>query len=88
MKPFEDTESLITMRDWLRFAVSRFNEAQLFLGHGSNDAFDEAAYLILHTLHLPLDRLEAFLDASLTPGESEQLQAMIEHRVREHPPAS
>ena len=71
MKHFDDTESLITVRDWLRFAVSRFNEARLFFGHGSDNAFDEAAYLILHTLHLPLDRLEPFLDASLTHGESE-----------------
>jgi ribosomal protein L3 glutamine methyltransferase len=88
MKHFEDTESLITVRDWLRFAVSRFNEAQLFFGHGSDNAFDEAAYLILHTLHLPLDRLEPFLDASLTHGESEQVQAVIERRVRERLPAA
>ena len=66
MIDFEDTESLITLRDWLRFAVSRFNESKLFFGHGSDNAFDEAAYLILHTLHLPLDRLDPFLDASLT----------------------
>ena len=88
MKHFEDTESLITVRDWLRFAVSRFNEAGLFFGHGSDNAFDEAAYLILHTLHLPLDRLEPFLDASLTHGESEEVQAAIERRVRERIPAA
>jgi ribosomal protein L3 glutamine methyltransferase len=88
MKHFEDTESLITVRDWLRFAVSRFNEAKLFFGHGSDNAFDEAAYLILHTLHLPLDRLDPFLDASLTHGESEQVQAVIERRVRERLPAA
>ena len=88
MKHFEDTESLITVRDWLRFAVSRFNEAKLFFGHGSDNAFDEAAYLILHTLHLPLDRLEPFLDASLTHGESEQVQAVIERRVRDRLPAA
>jgi ribosomal protein L3 glutamine methyltransferase len=88
MKHFEDTDSLITVRDWLRFAVSRFNEAQLFFGHGSDNAFDEAAYLTLHTLHLPLDRLDPFLDASLTHGESEQVQAVIERRVRERLPAA
>jgi ribosomal protein L3 glutamine methyltransferase len=88
MKHFDDTESLITVRDWLRFAVSRFNEARLFFGHGSDNAFDEAAYLILHTLHLPLDRLEPFLDASLTHGESEQVQAVIERRVRDRLPAA
>jgi len=88
MKHFDDTESLITVRDWLRFAVSRFNEAKLFFGHGSDNAFDEAAYLILHTLHLPLDRLEPFLDASLTHGESEEVQAVIERRVRDRLPAA
>ena len=88
MNHFDDTESLITVRDWLRFAVSRFNEAKLFFGHGSDNAFDEAAYLILHTLHLPLDRLDPFLDASLTHGESEQIQAVIERRVRERIPAA
>jgi len=88
MKHFDDTESLITVRDWLRFAVSRFNEAKLFFGHGSDNAFDEAAYLILHTLHLPLDRLEPFFDASLTHGESEEVQAVIERRVRERIPAA
>jgi len=88
MHHFDDTESLITVRDWLRFAVSRFNEAQLSFGHGSDNAFDEAAYLILHTLHLPLDRLDPFLDASLTHGESEEVQAIIERRVNERLPAA
>jgi ribosomal protein L3 glutamine methyltransferase len=68
--------------------VSRFNEAKLFFGHGSDNAFDEAAYLILHTLHLPLDRLEPFLDASLTHGESEEVQAVIERRVKDRIPAA
>lgn len=85
---FKDTESLITVRDWLRFAVSRFNEAGLFFGHGSDNAFDEAAYLILHTLHLPLDRLEPFLDASLTHIEAAQVQTVVERRVKERVPAA
>ena len=88
MKRFDDTDSLITVRDWLRFAVSRFNEAKLFFGHGSDNAFDEAAYLILHTLHLPLDRLEPFLDASLVPGESEEVLDIIERRVKQRVPAA
>lgn len=86
--PFKDTESLITVRDWLRFAVSRFNEAGLFFGHGSDNAFDEAAYLILHTLHLPLDRLEPFLDASLTHIEAAQVQTILSRRVKERIPAA
>ena len=49
---------LFTVRDYIRYAVSRFNAAGLFFGHGSDNAWDEAVYLTLHTLNLPLDRLE------------------------------
>lgn len=80
--------SLVTIRDLLRFAVSRFNESRLFFGHGSASAYDEAAYLILHTLHLPLDRLEPFLDARLTAPELEQVLGVIERRVAERIPAA
>jgi ribosomal protein L3 glutamine methyltransferase len=78
---------LVTLRDWLRFAVSRFNEAGLFFGHGTGNAYDEAAYLILHTLHLPLDRLDPFLDARLLPEEVERLATILDRRIRERVPA-
>ena len=79
---------LHTLRDLLRFAVSRFSEADLFFGHGSASAYDEAAYLILHTLHLPPDRLEPFLDARLTASELGQVLAIIERRAIEKIPAA
>lgn len=79
---------LLTVRDYLRFAVSRFNQAKLFFGHGSSDAYDEAAYLILHTLHLPLDRLEPFLDARLTDGERTEVLGIIRQRVEKRIPAA
>ena len=78
---------LVTVRDWLRFAVSRFNEAGLFFGHGSQDAYDEAAYLILHCLHLPLDRLDPFLDARLLPDERSRLADLLARRIDERVPA-
>lgn len=81
-------QELSTLRDLLRFAVSRFNEAELFFGHGSDNAWDEAAYLLLHTLHLPLDRLEPFLDARLTAGERDTALRVIERRVVERLPAA
>jgi ribosomal protein L3 glutamine methyltransferase len=84
----EARTQLQTIRDLLRFAVSRFNEAGLFFGHGSASAYDEAAYLILHTLHLPLDRLEPFLDARLTTTELEQVLGVIERRATEKIPAA
>ena len=79
---------LNTVRDYLRFAVSRFNHAKLFFGHGSNDAYDEAAYLILHTLHLPLDNLEPFLDAHLTDSERAEVLNIIQRRVEQRIPAA
>jgi ribosomal protein L3 glutamine methyltransferase len=84
----EATSSLHTLRDWLRFAISAFNEAGLSFGHGSARPYDEAAYLILHTLHLPLDTLEPFLDAQLTPGERNALRTVFEQRVQKRVPAA
>jgi len=80
--------NLETVRDWLRFSVSRFNQAKLFFGHGSENAYDEAAYLILHTLHLPIDRLEPFLDARLTDSERSEVLNIIQRRVEQRVPAA
>lgn len=82
------TKELRSVRDYLRFSVSRFNQAELFFGHGSSDAYDEAAYLILHTLHLPLDRLEPFLDARLTELECNEVLHIIQRRVEQRVPAA
>lgn len=79
---FEQAQSsLHTVRDFLRFAISRFNQAQLSFGHGSDNAHDEAAYLILHTLNLPLDTLNPYLDAKLLDDEKEILLDKIYARV-------
>lgn len=85
---FNDANELHTLRDWLRFTVSAFNEAQLSFGHGSGNAYDEAVYLILHTLHLPLDTLEPFLDARLTPHERNALLTLLNQRVETRLPAA
>ena len=79
---------LRTVRDVLRFAVSEFNRAGLFFGHGSDNAHDEAAYLILHSLDLPLDRLDPYLDAVLLPAERHDLLAQIQRRVTERLPVA
>lgn len=77
-----------TVRDWLRYAVSRFRAADLGYGHGTSNAIDEAAYLILHTLHLPIDQLEPWLDAQLLPTERQAIEKMIETRIATRKPAS
>jgi len=79
---------LVTLRDWLRYAVSRFGEARLFFGHGCDNAVDEAAWLILHTLHLPRDQLDPFLDARLTHTERDAVLDIIEQRVTQRLPAA
>ncbi|OSI18458.1 ribosomal protein L3 N(5)-glutamine methyltransferase [Neisseria dentiae] len=84
----EAAKHLSTVRDILRFAVSRFNEAGLHFGHGSDNAHDEAAYLILHTLNLPLDTLEPYLDAKLLSAEKEEVLGLIERRVTERIPVA
>jgi len=82
------SQDLVTLRDWLRFAVTRFGERGISFGHGTTNAYDEAAYLLLHALHLPLDRLEPFLDARLTQAERGQLAHLLDRRVEERIPAA
>lgn len=78
---------LLTIRDLFRYAVSRFNAAGLSYGHGTTDAVDEAAFMVLEGLHLPIDRLDPFADARLTRAEREHLLALIDARVATRRPA-
>lgn len=79
---------LVTVRDWLRYAVTRFNRAHIFCGHGVTNTFDEAVWLILGTLSLPLDRLEPFLDACIPGEERVALFEAIERRSVERVPTA
>jgi ribosomal protein L3 glutamine methyltransferase len=79
---------LHTLRDWLRWAVSRFTEARLTFGHGTTNPYDEACYLLLHALHLPLDQLEPFLDARLTMPERQAVADVLARRVVDRVPAA
>lgn len=79
---------LQTLRDLLRWAISRFNAGNLTFGHGSDNAWDEAAYLLLHSLHLPLDTLEPFLDARVLDKERVRFTELIHERISTHKPAA
>ncbi|HEY3460896.1 MAG TPA: 50S ribosomal protein L3 N(5)-glutamine methyltransferase, partial [Casimicrobiaceae bacterium] len=68
--------------------VSRFTQARLSFGHGFANAYDEALYLLLHALHLPLDRPDVFLDARLTDGERDEIANLLTRRIEEHVPAA
>ena len=68
MNHFDDTESLVTVRDWLRFAVSRFNEAQLFFGHGSDNPEVLGRVISLTPFVEPMIRAQDRLHGSVRLG--------------------
>lgn len=82
-----DIDDLVTIRDWLRYATSRFSAAGLVFGHGTGTALDEAAFLILSALDLPIDQLEPWLDARLTRAERSRIAALVEERIGTRKPA-
>ena len=86
--PRSEVNELVTLRDVLRYSVSAFSSAGLHFGHGSADAVDEAAFLILESLHLPVDDFNAFADARLTTREKALLGERIARRVEERLPAA
>ena len=86
--PDERLETFLTPRDWLRYAVGRFLSAGLAFGHGATTALDEAAFLILEGLGLPIDTLDPFLDARLLRHERARLFELIEARATTRKPAA
>ena len=80
--------NLRTLRDVLRYAVTRFSESDLSYGHGQANAFEEASFIVLRSLKLPLDKLEFFADAYLTHAEINALLQLIERRVKQRIPAA
>ena len=79
---------LLTVRDFLRYAVSSFRAAKLAHGHGTASVLDEAAFLILETLHLPVDDINPWLDARLTATERKSLGDIIRRRIETRLPAA
>ena len=84
----ERVETFLTPRDWLRYAVCRFLSVGLAFGHGATTALDEAAFIILEGLHLPVDTLDPFLDARLLIHERGRLLDLIEARAITRKPAA
>lgn len=79
---------LATLRDMLRLAVSHFYAANLFYGHGTENAWDEAVALVLHVLHLPPDINPQVLDARLTMSERRKVARLILRRIKERIPVA
>jgi ribosomal protein L3 glutamine methyltransferase len=82
------TGTLCTIRDYIRWGASRFKEAELFFGHGTSTALDEAAALVLHVLYQPYNLAAVYLDAVLTLEERQKVAALLERRIRERVPSA
>jgi ribosomal protein L3 glutamine methyltransferase len=87
ISPAQVAAELKTVRDFVRFAVSQFNKAELVYGHGTSTALDEAVFLVLEGLRLPIDQLEPWLDARLTTPERLRVAELIGARVSTRMPA-
>jgi ribosomal protein L3 glutamine methyltransferase len=79
-------DDLATVRDFLRYACSRFAKSPLYFGHGTDNVWDEAVQLVMRSLHLPLENNNLFLDARLVREERELILERIERRVEEQVP--
>jgi len=79
---------LVTLLDFVRYAVSRFVEAKLTFAHGTPDSVAEAAFLVCETLHLHPDQFETFATARVTVGEAQSILEVIARRVSSRKPAA
>lgn len=85
---YEAPAELLTVRDFMRWAVSAFNAAELAFGHGTDNAWDEARWLVLGALQLPFDAPEWVLDARLGAGERQRLRSLLARRIGERVPTA
>ena len=88
LTPADAATELRTVRDLIRYGVSRFNEAELDYGHGTSNAYDEAVFMVLEGLSLPIDQLDPYLDARLTLAERRKIADLLHARVETRKPAS
>lgn len=83
----EIIESLHSLRDYVRWGMTQFQRADCHYGHGTDNAYDEALGLILHTLSLPIDTPLPVLDARLTPSERADVLSVLKMRFQQRLPA-
>ncbi len=79
---------LTTLLDFVRWGASRFHEAELFFGHGRDNAFDEAMDLVLHALHLPHGLPNEYWSCHVTEAEKQDIMSLLERRIEERTPAA
>ena len=85
---YYQTQDLKTIRDFIRYATTEFNKGGLYFGHGTDNAWDDAVYLILCALHLSHDITPAILDARLTQEEKNNITNLIDQRVTKRIPSA
>lgn len=84
----DPTCELASIRDWLRWGVTQFERAGVVYGHGTDNAMDETAFLILSSLSLPIGDIVPWLDCRLTRPERNALRDLIEARIATRKPAA
>ena len=82
------TDVLCSVCDFIRYATSRFNAADLSFSQGFDSALNEATYLVLTTLHLPHDLPPVYAAANLLPDERAEVLRRIHRRVEERIPVA
>jgi len=88
MQNLQDTNGLQTITDFIRWGASQFVEASLTYGHGLSSPLDESAYLVLRTLHLPVDTPDVYWRSALTGNEIKNIREVIQRRIKEQIPAA
>jgi len=84
----EAVDELVTIGDFIRWGASRFNEAELFFGHGTDNAWDESVLLVLAAVNLPWDVEKRVYDSRLTSTERERIVELLFRRIEERVPAA
>ncbi|AWL12437.1 Ribosomal protein L3 N(5)-glutamine methyltransferase [Saliniradius amylolyticus] len=77
---------LSTLLDMLRWTVSRFNSEEVYFGHGTDNAWDEARSLVTQAVHLPFDIDDRLLDARLTAAERQTIAELVQARIEQRVP--
>ena len=85
---YNPARDLLTIREMLRYGVTLFEGAGLSYGHGTDNAHDEAAFIVLEGLKLPVDTLDPYLDARLTRTERDYILSLFRRRIKTRKPAS
>lgn len=83
-----ETDALETIQDFVRWGATRFGAAGLCFGHGTDNAFDEAAWIVAEALHLPPDRITEVAGCRITPAERSTITDLLARRIDERRPTA